>query len=70
MFIRRPVKIVLISVMSSYYGKKKKMKITRKLCMPDGEITTVDKIVEFDILPGWKSGNKVTFKKYRQLLLI
>ena len=56
--------------MSSYYGKKKKMKITRKLCMPDGEITTVDKIVEFDILPGWKSGNKVTFKKYRQLLLI
>ena len=49
--------------MCSYLGKRKKMRITRKVMLPEGGVTTVNKIVEFDILPGWKSGNKVTFKK-------
>ena len=40
------------------------MKITRKIYLPEGGFTTIEKIVEFDIQPGWKSGNKVTFKKY------
>lgn len=40
------------------------MKITRKVMLPEGGFTTIEKIIEFDIQPGWKSGNKVTFKKY------
>lgn len=39
------------------------MKITRKVVLPEGGFTTIEKIIEFDIQPGWKSGNKVTFKK-------
>ena len=49
-------------IIPRYTGVTKRMKITRKVLKAQG-LTPVDKIVEFEVKPGWKSGNRVTFRK-------
>ena len=39
------------------------MKIRRKTVSSNGDVTPVEKIVEFDVKPGWKRGNRVTFRQ-------
>lgn len=39
------------------------MKIRRKTVSSNGDVTPVEKIVEFDVKPGWKKGNRVTFRQ-------
>lgn len=46
-----------------YHGCVKKMKISRRVCQPDGSSKKEDKYVSISIKPGWKSGTKVTFQK-------
>lgn len=40
------------------------MKIRRKTVSSNGDVTPVEKIVEFDVKPGWKRGNRVTFRQW------
>jgi len=44
-----------------FTGCKKKMKVTKKLLDPSGKTTPVEKILEIDVKPGWKTGTKITF---------
>lgn len=46
-----------------YHGCVKKMKISRRVALPDGSSKKEDKYVSISIKPGWKSGTKVTFQK-------
>uniref|UniRef100_A0A1A9VZL6 J domain-containing protein n=1 Tax=Glossina brevipalpis TaxID=37001 RepID=A0A1A9VZL6_9MUSC len=46
-----------------YHGCVKKMKISRRVQLPDGTSKKEDKYVSISIKPGWKSGTKVTFQK-------
>lgn len=46
-----------------YHGCVKKMKISRRVVLPDGASRKEDKYVSISIKPGWKSGTKVTFQK-------
>ena len=39
------------------------MKVIRKKMGADGVVSPEERIVEFDVKPGWKAGNKVTFRK-------
>ena len=50
------------AIIPRYTGVTKRMKITRKVLTAQG-LTPVDKIVEFEVKPGWKTGNRVTFRK-------
>ena len=49
-------------IIPRYTGVTKRMKITRKVLTAQG-LAPVDKIVEFEVKPGWKTGNRVTFRK-------
>lgn len=48
-----------VSLEEAYTGTHKKFNVDRK--MPGG--TTNKKLFEFDVLPGWKKGTKVTYDK-------
>ena len=40
------------------------MKIRRKTVSANGDVTPIEKIIEFDVKPGWKPGNRVTFRQW------
>ncbi|XP_003737665.1 dnaJ homolog subfamily B member 4 isoform X2 [Galendromus occidentalis] len=45
-------------------GCTKKMKISRKVLMPDGRATKrEEKVLTINVKPGWKAGTKITFQK-------
>ena len=44
-----------------YSGCHKKFKVTSKIFRNMNESEVVDKILEFDVKPGWKDGTKITF---------
>lgn len=46
-----------------FQGTTKKMKITRKILLPDGSARNEEKMLNIDIKPGWKAGTKVTFPR-------
>ncbi|KAJ1859008.1 Molecular chaperone (DnaJ super) [Coemansia sp. RSA 2703] len=46
-----------------YKGCKKKLKVTRRVRNADGTVTPTEKILEVNILPGWKAGTKVRYPK-------
>lgn len=54
---------LLVSLEDLYTGCTKKMKITRKIVLPDGTARHEDKVLTITVKPGWKSGTKVTFPK-------
>ena len=54
--INRPLKLSLEDL---YSGSTKHLKVSRKLL--DG--TTEDKVLEIQVLPGWKSGTKIRFPR-------
>lgn len=43
-------------------GCVKKMKICRRVVMPDGSARKEDKVLTINIKPGWKAGTKITFQ--------
>jgi len=45
-----------------YTGKIRKIKIKRNI-KKNGKIEQEDKIIEINVLPGWKDGTKITFEK-------
>lgn len=47
---------------SRYNGVTKRMRIVRRV--QESQSTSEEKIVEFAVKPGWKTGNKVTFKQW------
>lgn len=47
-----------------FTGCHKKFKIRSKVFKNMNETDNIEKIVEFDIKPGWKDGTKITFEKY------
>ncbi|VDM38975.1 unnamed protein product [Toxocara canis] len=55
---------VSISLEDVYKGCVKKMKITKKVINPDGyTFHEEDKLLTINVVPGWKSGTKITFPK-------
>jgi len=52
---------LLVTLKELYTGVKKKIKITRKI-LEYNNIVNSSKILEIDILPGWKDGTKITFE--------
>ncbi|CAL5010344.1 unnamed protein product [Urochloa decumbens] len=44
-----------------YAGSTRKMKISRNVVKPNGQIGTESEILTIDIKPGWKRGTKITF---------
>ncbi|GAB2269922.1 hypothetical protein Dimus_004840 [Dionaea muscipula] len=44
-----------------YNGAKKKMKISRRITDPSGDVRLKEEILPIEIKPGWKKGTKVTF---------
>ncbi|KAJ1729754.1 Molecular chaperone (DnaJ super) [Coemansia biformis] len=46
-----------------YSGVTKKLKVTRRVCGPDGAITPAEKTLSVEIRPGWKSGTKIRYNK-------
>uniref|UniRef100_A0A0E0EIA2 J domain-containing protein n=1 Tax=Oryza meridionalis TaxID=40149 RepID=A0A0E0EIA2_9ORYZ len=44
-----------------YAGSTRKMKISRNVVRPTGQIGTESEILTIDIKPGWKKGTKITF---------
>ncbi|GIX72075.1 dnaJ homolog subfamily B member 4 [Caerostris extrusa] len=45
-------------------GCTKKMKISRKVLLPDGRSTKrEDKVLSINVKPGWKAGTKITFQR-------
>ncbi|XP_055345816.1 dnaJ homolog subfamily B member 4-like [Paramacrobiotus metropolitanus] len=46
-----------------FKGCTKKMKISRKVASPDGQVRKEEKVLTIDIKPGWKAGTKITFPK-------
>lgn len=44
-------------------GCVKKMRISRKVLQPDGNLRQEEKILNIDIKPGWKAGTKIIFPK-------
>eukprot|EP00300_Choanocystis_sp_HF-7_P010787 c17154_g1_i3.p1 GENE.c17154_g1_i3~~c17154_g1_i3.p1 ORF type:complete len:370 (+),score=-31.74 c17154_g1_i3:39-1148(+) len=59
------VKDLPLSLEDLYTGVTKKMKITRKLLDGStGKQVEVEKVLEINVKPGWKSGTKVTFEKH------
>jgi DnaJ-class molecular chaperone len=44
-------------------GCTKKMKITRRVTQPNGQVVKEDKILTINVKPGWKSGTKITFNQ-------
>lgn len=58
--IERELPVSLEEVMT---GCTKKMKITRRVTHPNGQMTQEDKILAINVKPGWKSGTKITFNQ-------
>jgi len=46
-----------------YMGCHKKFKLNSKIFKNMNETINVEKILEFDVKPGWKDGTKITFEK-------
>ncbi|KAM0853622.1 hypothetical protein ACQ4PT_050955 [Festuca glaucescens] len=44
-----------------YSGSTRKMKISRNVMKPNGQVATESEILTIDIKPGWKKGTKITF---------
>uniref|UniRef100_A0ACD6AJD1 Uncharacterized protein n=2 Tax=Avena sativa TaxID=4498 RepID=A0ACD6AJD1_AVESA len=44
-----------------YSGSTRKMKISRNVMKPNGQLGTESEILTIDIKPGWKKGTKITF---------
>lgn len=44
-----------------YAGSARKMKISRNVVKPNGQLGTESEILTIDIKPGWKKGTKITF---------
>ncbi|CAM0911169.1 unnamed protein product [Alopecurus aequalis] len=44
-----------------YSGSTRKMKISRNVMKPNGQVRTESEILTIDIKPGWKKGTKITF---------
>ncbi|EPZ35621.1 DnaJ-domain-containing protein [Rozella allomycis CSF55] len=55
-------KHIQVSLEELYTGASKKMKVTRKVFDATGRPSTLEKILQIDIKPGWKSGTKVRFE--------
>ncbi|KAA8496393.1 DnaJ-like subfamily B member 4 [Porphyridium purpureum] len=45
-----------------YTGTRKRMKVTRRVQSPSGGLATESKVIEIDVLPGWKEGTKITYE--------
>lgn len=58
--IERDLPISLEEVLT---GCTKKMKITRRVTQPSGQMFKEDKILTINVKPGWKSGTKITFNQ-------
>lgn len=54
---------LLVSLEEILTGCTKKMKITRHVTKPNGQMFKEDKILEINVKPGWKSGTKITFSQ-------
>ncbi|KAI4459140.1 dnaj subfamily c member [Holotrichia oblita] len=54
---------LFVSLEEIYTGCVKKMRINKKVLLPDGSTKREDKILTIDVKPGWKAGTKVTFPK-------
>ncbi|KAJ3688434.1 hypothetical protein LUZ61_017598 [Rhynchospora tenuis] len=44
-----------------YTGSQRKMKISRTVVRPNGQLATESEILTIDVKPGWKKGTKITF---------
>ena len=53
--------IFYCSLEELYKGCKKKLKIRDQIELVDGNIATIEKLVEVNIKPGWKEGTKINF---------
>jgi len=57
-----PVETKLLCTLEELYaGSTRKMKISRNVVKPNGQIGTESEILTIDIKPGWKKGTKITF---------
>jgi DnaJ-class molecular chaperone len=54
---------IAIPLEDLYMGAHKKYKIKSKVFKSMNETEYIEKILEFDIKPGWKDGTKITFEK-------
>lgn len=54
---------LLVSLEELLVGCTKKMKITRKVVGPDGNVRKEDKVLTINVKPGWKAGTKITFPR-------
>ncbi|XP_045464328.1 dnaJ protein homolog 1-like [Harmonia axyridis] len=45
------------------HGCLKKMKIQKKILLPNGKLGKEEKMLEINVQPGWKAGTKITFPK-------
>lgn len=69
--VRRPAKQdppveydLAVSLEDILKGCTKKMKISRKVLMPDGQsMRREEKVLTINVKPGWKAGTKITFQK-------
>ncbi|KAJ2081795.1 Molecular chaperone (DnaJ super) [Coemansia sp. RSA 988] len=61
---RRPQEVtrpLQCSLEELYKGCTKKLKVTRRIRGPKGNISTAEKVLQIDVKPGWKAGTKVRF---------
>lgn len=58
--IERELPVSLEEVLT---GCQKRMKITRKVIQPNGNMYKEDKILTINVKPGWKSGTRITFNQ-------
>lgn len=46
-----------------YAGTTKKMKVTKRVCDALGNTSEVEKLLQIDVMAGWKAGTKITFER-------
>ncbi|KAK9882397.1 hypothetical protein WA026_020919 [Henosepilachna vigintioctopunctata] len=52
---------VFVTLEEVLHGCTKKMKIQKKVLLPNGNLGKEEKVLEIKIQPGWKAGTKITF---------
>lgn len=54
---------IYLTLEEVFHGCVKKMKIQKKVLLPNGKLVREEKMLEINVQPGWKAGTKITFPK-------